>query len=608
MSGPVDRRIDGSGASLPVAAGFHLQRQHKVVLVADLVQSVRLMESDELGVILRWQDFLAHVTATILPEAEGGFVKSLGDGLMAEFDSAPMAASAAMAMHAWFDRHQGDATAFRMQLRIGLHSTHFYEDRSDIYGAGINLAARIAALAPPGRTVVSAAVRDGLTDGIDGVLEDMGEWYLKHVEEPVHVYGIGPSGQVPVVWSLPEKTERVRTCIAVFPFVSHSAEPEQFAVGDLIAEGVIGRLGRTRELKVISHLSTAVFRERPRGLQEAQTYLGAHYVLSGSYAVHGKNVIVLAELADTKKNEIVWTERAAGAVLDLVQLHSELCDAISSGCHRALLDTEAKAALVQPLPTLQSYSLLLGGIGLMHRSAAQQFLKTREILEALIERHGQCALPRIWLAKWYVLCSTRGLVDNAKAQAQSALRETQRALEVEPDNALALAMQGFVYCHLMKDVERALQSCDAALELSSNESLAWLFKGMVHAFDGEGAVALPAGRKARELSPMDPLKYYYDSLMASIAISAGEYETAIGFAKDSLRVNATHLSSHRALILAQSLGGHLDEARKNMALLAARDPQFSIERFERGYPSRERVPRYLEQLKDALRAAGAPEH
>jgi tetratricopeptide (TPR) repeat protein len=216
-------------------------------------------------------------------------------------------------------------------------------------------------------------------------------------------------------------------------------------------------------------------------------------------------------------------------------------------------------------------------------------------------------LPRIWLAKWYILCATRGLTDDARNQANLALQETRRALDVEPSHPLGWAMQGFVQLHLMKDVERALESCNQALDRSFNEPLAWLFKGVAHAFDGDGSLALPAGQRALDLSPLDPLKYYYHSLMASIAISAGQYESAIDFAQQSLRINAAHLSTYRSLTIAQSLAGQQDAARATLALMLQRDPQFTVARFARGYPARDRVPAYLEKLKDALRAAGAKE-
>lgn len=601
--------LSPGASNIPTAAsvGFHFQRHEKVVLVVDLVESVTLMQTDELGIIQRWDAFLRHVTQSVLPANEGHLVKSLGDGLMVEFDSAPRAAASAMAMHRWLDAQHRDTDRGRMQLRIGLHATYVYEGEHDIYGTGVNLAARIASLAQPGQTVATASARDGLVDGLDGDIEDLGNWYLKHVNEPLHVYGIRAAGQVAPAWTPRTNAPSLRPTIAVLPFVSRTVQAEQYSLGDLIAEGVIGQLSRSQELKVISHLSTSAFRGRAGNLDDAKAYLGAQFVLSGSYVITGKTVLVMAEFTHVERNEFAWAERVTGDVEDLVQMHSEICATIANGCHRALLDSEAHEALVRPLPSLQSYTMLLGSIGLMHRSASSQFLRTREVLDALIERHGQCALPRVWLAKWYVLCSTRGLTDDAKSQANFALQETRRALDLEPGNPLAWAVQGFVYCHLMKDVERALQSCSQALEWNSNESLAWLFKAMVHAFDGNGAEALPAGLRALELSPLDPLKYYYNSLMASIAISAERYDLAISHAEQSLRVNASHLSSYRSLIIAQSLAGLPDAARQTLAQLMLRDPQFSVSRFAQGYPSRERVPAYLEKLKDALRAAGAKE-
>jgi TolB-like protein len=391
------------------------------------------------------------------------------------------------------------------------------------------------------------------------------------------------------------------------PYASRNVAFDQFAIGDLIAEGVIGRMSRTQELNVISHLSTSALARTWRTLGQAETHLGADYVLSGSYVVTGDTVLVFSELASTRHKEVEWTGRAKGALQDLMQLDSEICDSIASECHQALLERGAQNALMRPLPTLQSYGLLLGGIGLMHRNSKSDFLRSREVLDALIERHATHALPRVWLAKWYILCTTRGLAGDISNLASLALQETRRALDVEPSHPLAWAMQGFVQLHLMKDVGLALESCNQALDRSFNEPLAWLFKGMAHAFDGDGALALPAGQKALDLSPLDPLKYYYHSLMASIAISAGQYESAIDFAQQSLRVNAAHLSSYRSLTIAQSLAGQQDPARATLALMLQRDPQFTVARFAQGYPARDRVPAYLEKLKDALRAAGAKE-
>jgi len=284
-----------------------LQQQPKVVLIADLVGSVSLMQRDDVGVIQRWQEFVANVIDDILPNDDGRLVKSLGDGLLAEFDSAPRAVSAASSMHRCIDEACRNTDEPPMRLRIGLNATQVYEGEHDIYGTGVNVAARIAALARPGCTVVTASVRDAWTDGLDGELEDLGHWYLKHIEEAVRVYGVRASGEPTVCRTASVDTTPMCPTIAVMPFESRNVEVEAFDIGDLIAEGVIGQLCRTPDLKVISHLSTSAFRRSNRTLYDARSHLGADYVLSGSYVVSGRAILVMAELVHVSRDEIIWS-------------------------------------------------------------------------------------------------------------------------------------------------------------------------------------------------------------------------------------------------------------------------------------------------------------
>ncbi|MBT2324938.1 adenylate/guanylate cyclase domain-containing protein [Variovorax paradoxus] len=210
-------------------SSFSLQRRRKVVLVVDLVESVSLMQADELGVIQRWQAFLAHVNQIVLPHNEGRLVKSLGDGLMLEFDAAPRAAAAASAMHDWMARQaaplqRGD----RLQLRAGMHAADVYVDQHDIYGTGVNIAARMATLAGPGETVATTEARDELTDGLDGTIEDLGSCYLKHLGEPVRAYKVGQKGATAPPPGGFGHAGTLQPTIAVVPFESRVSDPEHF--------------------------------------------------------------------------------------------------------------------------------------------------------------------------------------------------------------------------------------------------------------------------------------------------------------------------------------------------------------------------------------------
>ena len=184
-----------------------------------------------------------------------------------------------------------------------------------------------------------------------------------------------------------------------FPSARRNNAPEHFDIGNLIADSVIWRLSKATNLKVISRLSTTVFRGRASDVGEVSAHLGATYVLSGGYVVNAGQILVTAELSAARNDQVVWTDRLSGEIGDLLKPESELAHRIAQAVHVSVFDAEVEHILTQPLPTLESYSLLLGSIKLMHRSSKDEFLQTRKILEELINRHNRIAAPRAWLAQ-----------------------------------------------------------------------------------------------------------------------------------------------------------------------------------------------------------------
>jgi adenylate cyclase len=223
----------------------------------------------------------------------------------------------------------------------------------------------------------------------------------------------------------------------------------------------------------------------------------------------------------------------------------------------------------------------------------------------LVSRHPRAATPYAWSAMWNVLRVTRGWVSNTPEHAQQTLGLVGRAMDLDPQCSLALAMAGFVHCHLRKDINQAQTTLSQALTLNPNESLAWLFSSVCHAFKGEGAQAMPAAEHAARLSPLDPLKYYYDSLAATAALSLGDYLKAHALATRSLRANKAHSSTLRALAVSSVMLGDVDGARAHTAHLLALEPGFSIKSFLSRSPSDGYA--IASEWAKALRIAGAPE-
>ena len=583
---------------------FDATRRTKVLMVMDVVESVRLMEQNENDFVARWQSLVEQAERQLLPLHGGRLVKSLGDGLMLEFNDALGCIRTGFGLQELCRlANAGRVADQQLHLRIGAHLAGFVTDQHDIYGSDVNLTARMTGLAGPGEFVITAELRDLLAPNLDADIEDLGGCYLKHVAEPVRVYRVGPPGHEPVI--APGQTVQLdlRPTIAIIPFSMRSGEPGLEMLGEALADEVIAALSRTSELHVISRLSTTVFRGRNDSVEEIKSHLGASYILSGVCRTSGSDLGLFVELIDTKTRNIVWADSLKGRVSGLFSADDELIARLVAAISASVMHNEVGRAQRHALPTLEGYTLLLSAVALMHRHSPSDFKRSREMLEHLVHRSRRHPAPHAWLATWHVLLVQQGWSDDPEAEARQAMDCTRRALENDPASSLALTMQGFVLTNLMKDLDGAASSYEAALRINPNESMAWLLTGTLNAFKGNGDDALDASERALRLSPLDPLRYFYDSLAASAAITAGKYERAIELAKRSLKANRTHTSTYRALAIAQSLSNQMDDARSTVQRLLQLEPSFTVTQFLARTPARGAL---ASTVADALLRAGLP--
>ncbi|MDP1742143.1 adenylate/guanylate cyclase domain-containing protein [Polaromonas sp.] len=583
-----------------------LTRNTKVLLVMDVVESVRIMEQDQDGFVRRWQRLVEHAEQQVLPLHGGRIVKSLGDGLMLEFASAQGAVKAAFSLH-HFSRqaNSGLPPEHQTHLRIGGHLASFVTDQHDIYGTDVNLTSRVSTLAGPGETIVTADLRDQLAPVLDADIEDLGECYLKHVKEPVRAYRVGPAGHASILLRGNAIQLNLRPTIAVIPFSMRSNESGHELLGEALADEVIAALSRTSELHVISRLSTTVFRDRQDAIPDIHTHLGATYILSGSCRSAGTRLALFAELIEAKTGHIIWADSLKGEVHGLFGSDDELIARLIASISSAVIVKEVSRARSNSLPNLEAYTLLLSSAAMMHRLSASDFEHARQMLTTLIDRAPREAVPRAWLAKWHVMRVSQGWSENPHKDAMLALDSTKRALDEDPSCSLALTIDGLVHANLLKKHDTALLRYDDALAENPNESLAWLLRGTLHAFKGEGEEAVRETETALSLSPLDPLKYYFDSLAATAAMSARQYERSIFLARRSLRANRTHASTLRALAISQAELGQLDEARDTTAHLLRIEPGFTVTKFIEASPSS--LYDFGSRCAAALRRAGVPD-
>ncbi len=566
--------IEGSGAENSLDSIF--ARQEKTILVIDIVESVRLMEQYEGDCVRQWLALVERVRQEIFPSGEGRYVKSLGDGMLLEFDNTRAAVQAAFKIQD-MSRQAAEAVAPDRQLwlRMGIETGRVMVGDDDVYGRDVNLAARLMTLAGPGEIIASARAREQLTPALDAAIEDLGDCYLKHVKEPVRAYRIGPPGPSSVMRPIFE-VDHLQPTIAIIPLAPRLLPTDNGMLGEVIAEELIRGVTRFSELSAISRLSTTVFSKRTVNMEQIANHLNADYALTGTYRRDRDKLLLDVELAEVKSGTVIFSHREKEDIQEILNPDQQFIRELVAKIGGAVATRELQRSMSQSLPTLKAYSLLLAAITLMHRLSLHDFNQSQALLQTLIDRAPRQAIPLAWSANWHVLKVQQGWSTDQKHDAYCALDCTKRALDADPNCSLALAVDGFVHTNLLKQLETAEERYDLAIESDANNSLAWLLRGTLHAFMGNGAQAVADTQHALRLAPLDPHRYFYDSLAATACLSAHDFEGALQLAQQSLRANRTHTSTLRVLAAAQWALGQRDEARSTAKELLHLEPDLTV--------------------------------
>jgi len=601
------RNIDTTNMTPEVEGGSAaLTMVRRAILVVDLVESVRLMQAYEADVIDRWRRFVAEVRQAVLPRHEGRLVKHLGDAMLMEFETVDHALAAAFDIQQRIGAYNvARAPEAAMHLRQGLHVCDVLVDDLDVFGAGVNLSARLASLAQPGAIVVSPDVKEDLVPGLDAEFEDMGECWVKHLPTPVRAYRARRPASAPEAGERAAPAPAAGTLLPRLAVLDFDVPSGAAALGSLVADELAGLFSVNGSVEVVSRLSTRARLRPDRAPLALLRHVNAAYGVSGSCRQTGGAITLHVELLSVATDTVVWSDEYRGRQRDLLAAPGDALQAMVSAAIAALSAHETRRARMLPIASLESYALLVGGVTLMHRLSLADFERGRELLEAVSERVPRHPDAHAWLAKWHILRAHQGWSADPAASASRADDSAKRALDHDPECSLALTIAGMVQTYFHRRLDRGEALYRQALAANPNDALAWLLKGTLHGFRGEGAEALHDTRRALALSPIDPMHYYYDALAASAAVSAGEYVQAVTLAERSLRANSQHASTLRVLAIAHSMRGDLDAARPVVERMLAIEPTFTVRRFLERAPGADYA--IGKTFAEALRRAGVPD-
>ena len=483
-----------------------VERRLAAILAVDVAGYSRLMGADEEGTLAALRAVRRELGDPKIAEHRGRIVKTTGDGLLAEFASVVDAVRCAVEVQReMIARNAGVASEKRIEFRVGIHQGDIIVEDGDIFGDGVNLAARLEGLAEPGGICVSRVVRDEVRDKLDLAFDDLGEQRVKNITRPVRTYrvalGASSRAALPVEAPLPLPD---KPSLVVLPFQNMSGDPEQEYFVDGMVEEITTAIARLPWLFVIARNSAFTYKGKPVNVKQVAQELGVRYVLEGSVRKAGNRVRITGQLIDTITGAHIWADRFDGALDDIFDLQDRVASSVAGAIEPKLRQSEIERASRKPTANLTAYDLYLRALAQSYRFAEEGFA------EAVVLARQALAIDPSYTPAAALVGFCRGM---QRAQGWGALsgddiaeacRLARQALEAERDDAETISQAAWTLFFLAGEAAMAATAFDRALALNPNAAPAWMHRGGIHAQRNQPASAIEAIERARRLSPFDP--------------------------------------------------------------------------------------------------------
>jgi TolB-like protein len=534
-----------------------LERRLVAILAADVVGYTRLMGADEAGTLARLKRFRAEVFDPAIAAEGGRVVKLMGDGALVEFPSVVRAVAAAAALQEAAAAHQAaEPEDRRITLRIGVNLGDVIVEGGDLYGDGVNIAARLEAQAEPGGICVTAKVRDEVGEKLGLAFEDMGEVAVKNVAGTVRIYRIAPARTAPSPkpLALPDKPS-----VAVLPFANMSGDPEQAYFSDGITEDIITELSRFRSLFVIARNSSFVYRGQAVDLRRVGRELGVRYVVEGSVRRAGGRVRITAQLIEAETGSHLWADRYDRELADIFEVQDEIARVIVSTLANRLAAAEWENRKRRPPANPTAYDLLLRGIDVYQRFTRYGNAEARRLYLRAIEADPDLVAAYHRLAWTHLIAFELGWEEPPERLVAEARAAAQRAVDLDPAEALA-EMTRASACMAGRDYEAADIHARRAIRLNPNDAEIVVLRGNIEILLGDPASGLPLVEQAMRQNPFAP--GYYLWIYGMGLYSTGRYAEALAAFRE-MKDPPTVIHAKVAATLARL--GRMDEAAREMA-------------------------------------------
>jgi len=590
-------------------ASDQVKRKLAAILAADIAGYSRLMGADEAGTLARLKEYRRELIEPKNKQYRGRVVKTTGDGILIEFPSVVDAVSSAIEVQRGMRERNADIPPEkRIEFRIGINLGDVIIEGRDLYGDGVNIAARLEGLAEPGGICISETVLNHARGKIAFDVEDLGEQHLKNIARSVRVFRIVVDrtrretilrARAPAL-ALPDKPS-----IAVLPFQNMSGDPEQEYFTDGMVEEIITALARMRWLFVIARNSSFTYKGRMVDVKQVGRELGVRYVLEGSVRKAANRLRITGQLIDASTGMHLWADRFDGGLEDIFELQDQVTSSVIGAIAPKLEQAEIERAKQKPTESLDAYDYYLRGMAAVYRWTRESVGEALQLLYKAIELDPDFASAHGVAAWCYFWRMANGWMSNRVQEIAEVTRLVRRVAELGKDDAIALSFSGIALFYTTGDAETGAALIDRALALNPNLAVAWSASGCLRACHGDPELAIEHMARAMRLSPLDPLMFFMQSFTAFAHFISGRYDDAWPLAETAYREQPYYLTAIRIAAAASAFAGRLDEAQRFIARALQLDSDLRLSNLkDRVGPIR---PEYFAKYLAALQKAGLPE-
>jgi adenylate cyclase len=596
----------------PDLGSGQIERRLAAFLALDIQDYSIMISRDEAGAHDRvGKDFSAVVRA--IHDRGGTIHQFSGDGLLAEFPSSGATLQAALRIQT------GAATRNRRRLadkrivyRIGINVGDIVVQGGRVGGDTINVAARLEQIAEGGGICISEAVFAQVHRTVRATYTSIGAVRLKNIRYPVRTYRVSSNRrpdaeEASAPRAIAEPTEKwdYRPSIAILPLENLGEDSASDYFSDGIVEDIIFSLAGLRELRVISRTSTLSYRGSNVNVREVGRSLGVGYVLSGSIRRSARTIRAVVELTDARTGFTLWTEVNEFPPGDLFDIQDRLVQRVVSRIAPHIRDEELRRAIRRRPDSMTAYDRTLQALHLMDYMDKEMFGNARNVLRQAMEDDPHFAMPVAWSVWWYIIWVGQGWSNDRSGDYAAARELAERAIALDPNNALGLAMMAHLRSFLLHDYDAALVFFARALEAGPGNAIVVTMYAVTLAYLGRGEEAVRKANEAITLSPLDHRMYLFHCILAWAHFAAGSFAEAAKWARASDCASPRFTANLRIFIGSLAATGAYREARTAAARLLELDPNFTLSRYEQTLlPYRE--PALRARLLECLRSAGLP--